>query len=199
MTAPHRNWDERYKTGELPWNSNIRSRELARVLDECKIAPGRAVELGSGTGTNAVFLAEKGFDVTALDVSPMAIELAQKRAEAAGVDVKFFNADLADMKLDLKPFDFIFDRGCFHCVRRENLDGFRETLKKLSKPGTRYLVLTGNANEQNEHEGPPRLHEHEIRQDLEDLFEIEFIREMRFEDAGGVEGPLGWSCLLTRR
>lgn len=199
MAEPKRNWDERYKTGELPWDSNIRSRELARVLEERKIAPSRAVELGSGTGTNSVFLAERGFDITALDVSPTAIEMAQKRAEAAGVEVEFFTADLADLKLDLKPFDFIFDRGCFHCVRRENLNGFRETLKKLSKPGTRYLVLTGNANEQNEHEGPPRLHEHEIRQDLEDLFEIEFIREMRFEDAGGVEGPLGWSCLMARR
>jgi hypothetical protein len=77
--------------------------------------------------------------------------------------------------------------------------GYRETLKKVSKPGTRYLLLTGNANEQTEHEGPPRLHEHEIRQDLEDLFELQFVREFRFEDAGGLEGPLGWSCLMTRR
>lgn len=200
MTQPQRNWDERYKTGgELPWDSGIRSRELARVLKEKGIAPCRAVELGCGTGTNAVFLAEQGFEVTAIDLSPTAIDLARKRAESAGVQVQFFAADLADLKLDLKPFDFIFDRGCFHCVRQDNLEGFRETLKKLSQPGTRYLLLTGNANEQNEHEGPPRLHEHEIRADLEDLFEIEFIREMRFEDAGGVDGPLGWTCLMTRR
>lgn len=192
-------WEDRYKTGDLPWDSGIRSRELARVLEEQKIAPCRTVELGAGSGTNAVFLAEQGFDVTALELSPTAVELAKKRAEDANVSVEFLSADVGNLDRDLQPFDFLFDRGCFHCVRRENLSGFRKTLKQLSRPGTRYLLLTGNANEQTEDQGPPRLHEHEIRADLGDLFEFEFVREFRFEDPGGVEGPLGWSCLSVRR
>jgi methyl halide transferase len=196
---PQRNWDERYQSGDLPWDSGIRSRELARVLEEYQIAPCRAVELGCGTGTNAVFLAEQGFEVTAFDLSPTAIKLAKRRAEAARVSMRLVLADLVHFDGDVEPFDFIFDRGCYHCTRQVDLAGYRRTLERLSRPGTRYLLFTGNANEQNEGPGPPRLHEHEIRADLEDLFEFEFLREIRFEDAGGLEGPLGWSCLLTRR
>ena len=197
--AEPRNWEERYQSGDLPWDSGIRSRELARVLEEYRIAPGRAVELGCGTGTNAVFLAEQNFEVTGLDLSPTAIEQAKRRAEAAGVIVDFRVADLVRLEIDLEPFDFLFDRGCFHCTRQIDLAGYRETLTRLSRPGTRYLLLTGNANEQNENGGPPRLRDDEIRSDLGDLFSFEHIREFRFEDAGGQEGPLGWSCLLTRR
>ncbi len=199
MNEPHRDWDQCYQTGELPWDSGIRSRELARVISEEGIEPCRAVELGCGTGTNAVFLAEQHFEVTAFDFAPTAIELAKQRAAAAQVNVQFLVADLLQLEWDLDPFDFIFDRGCFHCARKMNLAGFQNTLKQLSKPGTRYFVLTGNANEQTEAEGPPRLQEREIREDLGGLFEFEFIRETRFEDAGGLEGPLAWSCLMTRR
>jgi hypothetical protein len=78
-----------------------------------------------------------------------------------------------------------------------DIAGFLRTLRQLSKPATRYLVLTGNANE--EGPGPPRVHEHEIRTDLEGLFEIQFIREFRFEVPDPPEGFLAWSCLMTRR
>lgn len=199
MNAPERNWDERYQTGQLPWDSNLRSRELARVLTEENIAPCRAAELGSGTGTNAIFLAQQKFDVTAFDVSPTAIEMAKRKTEAANVKVDFRVADLIRFDLDLEPFDFLFDRGCFHCARDVSLTSYQDTLKKLSKPGTRYLVLTGNANEQTEGQGPPRLTEKQIRDELGELFDFEFIREFHFEDAGGKDGPLGWSCLMTRR
>lgn len=190
-------WNRRYGEQDTPWDSGIRSRELARVLDDGLVPPGRAVELGCGTGTNAVYLAQRGFEVTAIDVAGTALEAARQRARAAGVDVTFVEADLTGLAVDLGAFDFVFDRGCYHCVRRVNLDGFLEALRRLSRPGTRYLVLTGNANEQTD-EGPPRLHEHEIREELGRLFRIEWIREIRFEDAGGKEGPLGWSCFLVR-
>ena len=182
----------------MPWDSGLRSRELARVLDSGLVSPGRAVELGCGTGTNSVYLAQRGFEVTALDCSPLALERAKQRAAQAGVSVDFVLADLCQFEKVLPPFDFVFDRGCYHCARRIDLAGFLKTLASLTRPGSRYLVLTGNANEQSD-EGPPRLHEHEIRADFEALFAIEFVREIRFEDAGGIDGPLGWSCLMTRR
>lgn len=191
-------WDKRYREGDTPWDTGIRSRELARVLDEGLVTPCRAVELGCGTGTNAVYLAQQGFQMTAVDCSALAIERASARAQAAGVDVEFLTADVCDFHRDLQPFEFVFDRGCYHCARRVDLPGFLETLARLTDGGSQYLVLVGNANEQSD-EGPPRLYEHEIRADLEPLFDIAWIREIRFEDPGGVEGPLGWSCLMQRR
>jgi len=191
------NWNQRYVAGETPWDSGVPSKELIRVLDAEKINACRAVELGCGTGTNSIYLASRGFDVTGLDCSATALEQARNKAAGAGAKVRFLEADLCRFKLDLEPFDFIFDRGCYHSVRRIDIAGFLKTLKRLSKPGTRYLVLTGNANEKGD--GPPRVHEHEIRIDLESLFEIHFIREFRFEVPDPPQGFLAWSCFMTRR
>jgi hypothetical protein len=61
-----------------------------------------------------------------------------------------------------------------------------------------YLSLAGNANEQSEL-GPPRVSEQEIRNELGGLFEVQELRAFRFQDPGGVDGPLGWSCLMVRQ
>lgn len=196
--AGTKDWDSRYRDADTPWDSCIRSRELARVLTEQTIIPCSAAELGCGTGTNALFLAEQGFDVTGFDISPVALEQARSKAEQAGLQIDFVEADLCRFTQDVEPFDFIFDRGCYHCARKVDAAGYLQTLRQLTRPGTRYLVLTGNANDPCE-EGPPKLHENEIRADLEELFEFQQVREIHFEDAGGIEGPLGWSCLLIRR
>lgn len=190
-------WNARYIANELPWDSGVASKELIRVLDEEKIAPCRAAELGCGTGTNSVYLASRGFDVTGMDCSPVALEQARKKAAAASSKAEFLEADLCRFNQQLEAFEFIFDRGCYHSVRRVDIAGFLRTLRQLSKPGTRYLMLAGNANE--EGPGPPRVHEHEIRIDLEGLFEIQFIREFRFEVIDPPQGFLAWSCLMTRR
>jgi SAM-dependent methyltransferase len=190
-------WNESYAAGNPPWDSGLVSKQLIRVLDTEKIPLGRAVELGCGTGTNAIYLASRGFDVMGLDCASVALEQARKKAEEAGAKVNFLEADLCRLNLELKPFEFIFDRGCYHSVRRFDIAGFLNSLKRLSRPGTRYLLLAGNANEAGP--GPPKVHEHEIRLDLERLFEIQFLREFRFEVPDPPEGFLAWSCLMTRR
>lgn len=193
-----RDWDQRYRVGQTPWDSGIRSRELARLLDSGGLAPCRAIELGCGTGTNAVFLAEQGFTVTAIDDSEPALEQARRRAAEAGAAVRFLKADLCDFQLDVGVFDFVFDRGCYHCVRTVDLPGYLATLERITQPGSWYLCLTGNANAGSEN-GPPPVRDDEIRSELSSLFEIEFLREFHFEDPGGVDGPLGWACLMIRR
>jgi len=82
MTDPVR-WDERYQTGDTPWDTGQPSSELQRVLTEDQIGPCAALEIGCGTGTNAVYLAQQGFELTAVDVSPLAVATAQARATAA--------------------------------------------------------------------------------------------------------------------
>lgn len=192
-------WNQRYIDADTPWDSGLASPELARVLDEGLVPPGRAIELGCGTGVNAVYLAKHGFGVTAVDCAPLALQQARELARREGADVAFLEADVCDFGQDIEPFDFVFDRGCYHCARLVDLPGFLRTLSRITRPGSRYLLLAGNANEESEAGGPPRVHAHEIREELGELFTLDAIREFRFQDPGGVEGPLGWSCLLTRR
>src|SRR4051812_10528508 len=118
-------WDERYRKGEKPWDTGQPSSELRRVLEETPLRPCRALELGCGTGANAVWLAREGFDVTAVDISPLAVAEARRRAEEAGVGVRFLAADVLRPPDELQgPFDFFFDRGCYHVVRREDAGAY---------------------------------------------------------------------------
>src|SRR5690242_10320902 len=87
-------WNERYEKGDTPWETGQPSSELQRVVAEVSIKPCRAVELGCGTGASAVWLAQQGFDVTAIDLSGLAIEQARRRADEAGVRVNFLVADV---------------------------------------------------------------------------------------------------------
>lgn len=193
-----RDWNSRYAAGELPWDSGLPSRELANVLKEHAIPCGRAIELGCGTGTNAVWLAGQGFDVTAIDVAPNAIKIARNKAAAAGVEVNWIEFDVQNFGADGQPFDFVFDRGCYHCCRRVDLQGYQQTLRNITQPGTRFLCLCGNVNKQSD-SGIPRVSESEIREELGPMFEFIHLREFHFEDAGGIQGPLGWSVLMSRK
>ncbi|MCI0358203.1 MAG: class I SAM-dependent methyltransferase [Planctomycetaceae bacterium] len=197
---PEHDWSMHYQSGVPPWETGQPSSELRRVIAEEKIQPCRIIELGCGSGINAVWLAQQGFDVTALDVTPLAIEKAQKRAQAAGVAVKFVLADVLDLRESFEPFPFFFDRGCYHAVRDLNVQGYLRTLAQVTAPGSLGLILTGNAREPSPPgQGPPVVSDEQLHSELEPLLKIVRLREFRFdtnEEMGA--SPLAWSCLLRR-
>jgi SAM-dependent methyltransferase len=193
-------WDGRYRQpGQAPWDTGRPSAELQRLLAKKKLTPCRAVELGCGTGTNAIWLAQQGFDVTAIDISPKAIEIAQAKAAEAGVQVRFLQADvfaLPDLGL---PFPFFFDRGCYHVVRRVDVAGFLCSLESITAARAEGLVLTGNAKEPHS-PGPPVVSEGEIRKELGGAFETVGLEEFRFDqDPITNTRFLGWSCWLKKK
>jgi SAM-dependent methyltransferase len=193
-------WNDRYQAGDTPWDTGQPSGELARVLAEKAIRPCTAIELGCGTGTNAVWLAQQGFAVTAVDLSPLAIEAAQRRAHDAGVDVHFVVGDVLEPLPDLVgPCDFLFDRGCYHVVRRDgDVQAYMATVRRITKAGSLGLVLTGNAREPHE-PGPPVVSAAELRAELGQGFELLQLREFRFDPSERVSFQfLGWSCLIQR-
>ncbi len=191
-------WDEKYRGRDTPWDTGRPSTELMRVVRDEKIATGRAIELGCGTGTNAVWLAEQGFEVTAVDFSPLALERAKTRAEVAGVTIQFYLADVLNPSSLGGPYSFFFDRGCYHVVRRIDVGKFLQTIRQLTEPGSRGLVLAGNAKEPHD-PGPPVVEEKDIRRELGSVFEIVWLREFRFDqvEEGGLQF-LAWSCFLRK-
>lgn len=193
-------WEQRYTSGEVPpWDTGRPSAELRRQLGELKLTPCRTLELGCGTGTNAVWLAQQGFDVTAIDISPTAIARAVQRAADAGVSVKFIVADVTRMPDLGEPFSFFFDRGCYHAVRRTDAAGFLRELDRVTAPGAIGIVLTGNAREERK-PGPPVVTEETIRNELGSLFDVLSLHEFRFdqEEPDG-HRHLGWSVVLRKR
>ena len=82
-----RDWNVRYVEGDTPWDSKLVSLELRRVIKEQGIKPCRVLELGCGTGTNAIYLAKQGFEVTAVEISERALEMAALQAQRASTNV----------------------------------------------------------------------------------------------------------------
>ena len=188
---------DRYAHGEIPWDSGQPSKELVRLLDAGKLPGQTVLEIGCGTGTNALELARRGRTVTALDYVPQAIDAARAKARQAKLTVDFRVADV--LQADLSgPYDILFDRGVYHHLRQENLPGFQQFLERVTRSGSRWLSLAGNAKEKHD-PGPPVVSESELRAELEPLFQIVELREFRFTSGQNGFQPLAWSILLQRR
>src|SRR3989442_4416397 len=120
-------FEKSYATGETPWDSGIRSAELVRVLD-AGLLPGKTVlEIGCGTGTNAIALARRGYRVTAVDFVDMAVRRARGQAQQAGVEIGFRVGDAT--RIDLPgPYDVLFDPGVYHRIPARDLPRFPRVL-----------------------------------------------------------------------
>ena len=98
-----------------PWDAVGVRDDLRELLDSGRVTAHshpRAVDLGCGTGANAVYLAEHGFAVVGVDFSPVALAKARARATEAGVECRFVPADLtADLSELDGPFDLVLDFG----------------------------------------------------------------------------------------
>jgi 2-polyprenyl-3-methyl-5-hydroxy-6-metoxy-1,4-benzoquinol methylase len=135
-----------------------------------------------------------GFDVTAIDVAPTAIGQAQEKGRHAGVSVQWLLANILAPP-DLKPFDFVYDRGCYHVVRDQNLPAYLETVRRFSHPGTELLLLATRRDEKDPPEAPG-VGEEELRFDFLSLFDLEWLREIRLESTH--DGTPGWSAFFKR-
>ena len=76
-------WDWMYLFKKTPWDTGITPPEMVSALESGNVAIGRALDLGCGTGTNAIYLARHGFEVTAIDISRRAISLAKRKIRSA--------------------------------------------------------------------------------------------------------------------
>ncbi len=193
-------WDSAYRRSGAPgWDVGRPASELTSLVESKTVRTGRALVIGCGTGTNAVYLASQGFEVTAIDIAPTALALGERRARAAKVEVRWLLADAVALP-PVGPFDLIFDRGCYHHVRGYDAKGFVAGVNRLSRPGTHFLILAGNANEPR-HYGPPRVDETELVNDYAATWDFVWLREMRFEsrDPNRKNGPWAWSALVRRK
>lgn len=197
-TSRQPDWDLTYREGTPPWETGCPASELVRLVDRGLVPPSPVLELGCGSGADAVFLASRGFDVTAVDASPTAIERARTRSQRAGVPIRFVLDDVfAFAQSTEESFDFVYEAGFYHFMRQVDLQRYLDLLWRVTRPGTLYLTLAGNADEDVEG-GPPRVSEDDIRSELGRLFEMVELEPFRFASPQRREGYLGWSCLMRR-
>src|SRR5690349_9311684 len=140
--SPSSTWDERYQqqpVETMPWFYPELDDDLAQALDALGLRSGSALDLGTGPGTQAIQLAQRGFDVTATDLSQAAIRLVQERVQAQGLQISWQQDDILSSRLT-GSFDLIFDRGCFHVLPPERRQDYVITVAGLLKPGGHYFL-----------------------------------------------------------
>ncbi len=192
-------WDERYVTGELPWDTDRHDKNLEQTLKDFGINAGRAFDLGCGTGSNAVWLAQQGFSVIGSDISPTAIERANQRAESAGLDVTFETGDFLIDDVATGPFNLVFDRGCFHSFDEpQDQVLFVQRVADRLADGGLWISLMGSTDGPDRDVGPPRRSAAWITSTVEPLFEIVSLRSTLFDNDHD-DPPRAWICVMRKR
>jgi SAM-dependent methyltransferase len=111
------------------------------LVESGRIKFGNALDLCCGVGTNPIYLAKKGFNVVALDISDKAVEYAKNKADEDGVDIDLLVADYLGLPLAREKFDFVFDFGCFHHIKPRNRDRFIKGVHRVLKPQAIYFMV----------------------------------------------------------
>jgi SAM-dependent methyltransferase len=129
-------YEKASKPSDLMWHSEEPSPFLVKAIQERK-GPGTALDLGCGAGVFSVYMAKAGFQVTALDFIPKALEMARELANAQGVTVNLVHADLLNWDPKTK-FDIILDSGCLHTIGDKNK--FKEKIVSWLAPDGDFVL-----------------------------------------------------------
>ncbi|MDQ2996812.1 MAG: class I SAM-dependent methyltransferase [Chloroflexota bacterium] len=156
---------------------------------------GSALDLGTGPGTQASQLAQRGFDVTAVDISEAAIRRARDTAVAHGLAISWQQDDILATRL-AGQFDLIFDRGCFHVLPAERRQEYISTVASLLKPGA-YFFLKCFSQLQPGTQGPHRFTPELIRGLFGRQLQVRSVEETVYQ---GTLDPLPRAlfCVLQR-
>ena len=113
---------------------------IVRLVEEGLITKGKTLDLCCGAGTNMIYLAQEGFEVTGIDVSKTAIKYAKAKAEQTKAQINFVIESFVDLSFRDEEFDFVFDMGCFHHVEIEDRPTFIKGIYRVLKKGSDYLL-----------------------------------------------------------
>jgi SAM-dependent methyltransferase len=141
-------------------------------------------------------MAERGFDVLGVDVSPLAVERAHAKMEGGALRCRFTAWDFLAGPTPTAPFQFVFDRGCFHVF--DELDERRRFAEQVAHslgPGGLWLSLIGSIEGPPREVGPPRRSALEVMLAIEPALEIVELRSAEFRD----NNAKAWFCLSRHR
>ncbi len=132
-------YDSMYRFSTPRWDNGKIPPELVE-LTEPRGARGRALDLGCGTGTQSLYLAQHGWSVVGVDLAPKAVELAREKARRAGAVVAFQVADVTRLEFLREPFNLVVDLGCFHGLSAAARQRYVQNLARLTRSGSTFLL-----------------------------------------------------------
>ena len=127
---------------EIPWIRQAPPDALVELVESRKVEPCKTIDLGCGTGNYAIYLAGRGFEVTGVDISPRAIEIARENAKKKDAKCDFLVANVLDDPSEIEgSFDFAYGWSLLHHVFPEHRQKYVENVYQLLNPGGKYLSV----------------------------------------------------------
>jgi SAM-dependent methyltransferase len=191
-----RGWFEEAYLSLPPWDIGRPQGEIIRLAEEGEIR-GAVLDAGCGTGENALFLSDLGYEVTGIDAAGAAIRKAKEKSRGRRVPAVFLEWDALEIPGLGKRFDTIIDCGLFHVFSDEERPLYVKGLSMVLVPGGTLRMLCFSEMEPGDW-GPRRVTQREIREAFDRGWRVDSIREARFETNLGTECCRAWLSSITR-
>jgi SAM-dependent methyltransferase len=157
---------------ELPWFDTGPSEQVTEAVRDRFFPPGaRTLDIGCGAGSNVLYLAREGYVSHGIDLSPAAIEAAQRRAATERLRIDVRVGDALALEFPDASFDAVTDNGCFHTLGPERRRDYARELHRVLRPGGAFL-LGWIGREHTSPMGPP--HRPSVGE-VAEAFESDFI------------------------
>jgi SAM-dependent methyltransferase len=133
-----------YLVGLTPWDRPGPNPRLVQALAELALPVGRALDIGCGTGSNSLYLAQQGWDVTGVDMVTKPLTIARGKAQAVGIPPRFVQGDvtrLGDLGIG-GGYTLLVDSGCFHTIPMGQRDAYVASISSVAAPGSTLLLLS---------------------------------------------------------
>ncbi|MDQ0201323.1 class I SAM-dependent methyltransferase [Neobacillus ginsengisoli] len=142
LREPTQYWDKFYIDREksVSFFVNSPDENLVNYFEKKLFSPGNVLELGCGPGRNAIYLAEKGCIVDAVDLSEESLKWATERAKEKNVNVNFIQKNIFDLDIEEGKYDVVYDSGCFHHIAPHRRMSYINLVKKALKPNGHFAI-----------------------------------------------------------
>jgi SAM-dependent methyltransferase len=191
-------WEEAYKT-RPPWDIGRPQPAFVELVRAGELNTGTVLDVGCGTGENALFLAEKGFSVVGVDLSTRAIDAAKAKATERKLKVDFRIANALSLDFKSGYFDNAVDSGLFHTFDDSDRVDFVREIARVLKTDGRYFMLCFSDKEPTNWGGPRRITKEEIESTFSVLFNINYIKDAYFATRIHNDGGRAYLTSATRK
>ena len=179
-----------------PWDIGRPQKEFTELVRRGEIT-GSVLDIGCGTGENALFFAQEGYEVWGIDSAPLAIQKASEKAAGRGLPVHFCVLNALDLSKLNRKFDTATDSGLFHTLSDEDRPLFLDTLAAILSPAGKYFMLCFSDQEPPGY-GPRRITKREIQDSFRDGWSVNYIRPAIFESHTREKGSHAYLSSISK-
>lgn len=161
-----------YRLGRTPWDGHALPARLKELVEgPAALSKGKALDLGCGTGETSIYLAQRGWEVTAVDFVNVALDRARAKTAAAGVNVRYLRGDVTKLHTYGvgKGFQLIVDGGCLHGLSDDEREAYVREVSEVAAPGATLLLMGFSENPRRR---PPGFNRPEIERRFAGKWEV---------------------------